>query len=73
MDRTNLSAHVSFNGPEWQAIKRWLQEQKESEVNKLIKAKTQDESNEYRGAIRKLDQLLNAEKDAHMASQQGHR
>jgi hypothetical protein len=72
MDRTNLIAHINFNGQEWQAIKRWLQEQKDLEVNKLIKATTHDESNGYRGAIRKLDQLLNAEKDAAMASQQVH-
>lgn len=72
MTKTNLIAHINFNGPEWTAIKRWLQEQRDLEVQKLIKAKTQEDSNDYRGAIRKLDQLLNSEKDAQMASQQGH-
>lgn len=68
---TNLIAHINFSAAEWQAIKRWLQEQKEREIEKLIGAKDHDKSNEHRGAIRKLDQLLNAEKDANMASQQG--
>lgn len=72
MDKTNLAAHINIHGQEWQAIKRWLQEQRELEVQKLVRAKTHDESNEYRGAIRKLDQLLNTEKDARMASEQGH-
>jgi hypothetical protein len=69
---TNLTAFINFNGPEWTAIKRWLQEERDREVQKLIKAVTHDQSNVHRGAIQKLDRLLNAEKDAIIASQQGH-
>lgn len=69
---TSLINYINFNGQEWGAIKRWLQEERDMEVQKLIKATTQDQSNVHRGAIQKLDRLLNAEKDATIASQQGH-
>lgn len=69
---TNLTNYINFNGQEWQAIKRWLQEQKEVELQKLIASKTHEDSMRVRGAINKLDMLLNAEKDANIASQQGH-
>lgn len=69
---TNLSAHINFNTGEWHAIKRWLQEQRDIEVQKLITSKTHDDSMRIRGAINKLDMLLNAEKDALIASRQGH-
>lgn len=69
---TNLKAFINFNGAEWQAIKRWLQEQRDVEVQKLVASKDHDDSNVRRGAIQKLDMLLNVEKDAIMASQQGH-
>lgn len=68
---TKLYAQVNFKGAEWQHIKRWLQEERDIEVQRLIKAKTHDESNVYRGAIQKLDKLLLAERDADMASDQG--
>lgn len=69
---TNLVAHINFNSSEWHAIRRWLQEQRDTEVQKLISSKQHDESMRIRGAINKLDMLLNAEKDALIASRQGH-
>jgi hypothetical protein len=68
---TNLLAFINFNGPEWQAIKRYLQQEKDFEVQKLIGASSHDDSNKHRGAIQRLDKLLNAERDANIASQQG--
>lgn len=69
---TKLQAFINFNGQEWHAIKRWLQEQKEVELQKLVASKNHEDSMRIRGAINKLDMLLNAEKDALIASQQGH-
>lgn len=65
---TKLPAFINFNGQEWQAIRRWLQEQKDVELQKLIASKNHDDSMRIRGAINKLDMLLNAEKDANLAS-----
>lgn len=65
--KINLKAHFSFFGPEWAAIKAWLEEERAIRVSKLIKAKTQEDSQEQRGAISVIDKLLFAEKDANIA------
>lgn len=69
----NLKAIISMHSPEWAGLKKWALREKELLVQKLIKAETHDKSNELRGAIKFIDQLLAVEKDAAIAaSRQGH-
>lgn len=67
-DQTNLKARISLYGPDWAAIKEWLEIEREHLVSKLIKAKTHDEAQEHRGAIAQIDKLLFVEKDAAIAA-----
>ena len=64
---TNLTAFINVHGQEWQAIKRYLEEQREIKLKELVGLKSHDESNVCRGAIQILDRLLNVEKDALIA------
>lgn len=66
--QTNLKARVSLHGPDWLAVKDWLEIEREHLVSKLVTAKTQDESQEHRGAIRLIDKLLFVEKDAEISA-----
>lgn len=68
----NLKAIMSMHSPEWAGLKKWLTREKELLVQKLIKEDSHDKSQELRGAIKLVDQLLAVEKDAAIAaSQQG--
>lgn len=60
--------YVNFNGPEWGAIKAWLLKTREGKVNSLIGAKTQEDSDKYRGAIGMIDQILRLDTAAHRAA-----
>ena len=60
----NFFEHVRYNSPEWTVMKAWLEEQHKTYIRKLVNASSHDESNELRGAIKLIDKLLLAEKDA---------
>ena len=49
---------INFNSYEWQVIERWLLAQKESKIGLLIGAETHDKSNQVRGALQMLNQIL---------------
>lgn len=69
-----LHAHIPVGGSEWAALKMWAERERSILVQKLVQAKTHDQSNELRGAIKFIDSLLAVEKDAAIAaSRQGHR
>lgn len=59
---------MTFYGPEWAAIRDWLEVEREVRVRKLIHAKDQDDSQKHRGAIEVIDTLLREEKDAAQAA-----
>lgn len=67
-NQTNLKARISLYGPDWVAIKEWLEIEREHTVAKLITDKTHDEAQEHRGAIKLIDKLLFVEKDAALAA-----
>lgn len=67
-EQFNLASKISMYSPEWQAIKAWLEIEREQSVAQLLKAGSWDESNRHRGAIDKIDKLLNVEKDAARAA-----
>lgn len=66
--QTNLKARISLYGPDWSAIKEWLEIEREHAVAKLVKAATWDDSLKHRGAIDVIDKLLGVEKDAEIAA-----
>lgn len=67
-NQINLKARISLYGPEWSAIKEWLEIEREHLLSKLLNAKTHDESQKHRGAIMLIDKLLGVEKDAEIAA-----
>lgn len=67
-NQINLKARISLYGPDWVAMKEWLNIEREHILGKLLKAKTHDEAQEHRGAIALIDKLLFVEKDAAMAA-----
>lgn len=67
-NQINLKARISLYGPDWLAIKEWLQIEREHLVSKIIAGKDQDETNKLRGAIELIDKLLFVEKDAEIAA-----
>lgn len=64
----NLKARISLYGPDWTAIRQWLEEERGVYLAKLVRASTQDDSQKHRGAIEVIDKLLNVEKDAAIAA-----
>lgn len=71
-NQINLKARISLYGPDWLAIKEWLDIEREYRLSKLLNAETHDESQKHRGAIQMIDKLLFVEKDAEIAaSKQG--
>lgn len=65
-DRT-LMARVSFHGPDWAAVKEWLQEERQERLDKLVKSTSWDDSLKHQGAINQIDRLLRVEEDARKA------
>jgi hypothetical protein len=60
-----LEDHVNFHGPDWTAIKLYLEQVKENKIGLLIQAKDHDTSNQIRGALSMIQQLLALESAAH--------
>lgn len=56
--------HVNFTSPEWTVMKKWLLEQQDVYIRKLINSTDDTETKELRGAIKLIDKLLVAEKAA---------
>lgn len=67
----DLDRHVNWNGPEWTAIRMWLNEQDDKKMAMLLGAKTHDDILELRGAVKFIRYLLGVEKAAKSAAGQG--
>lgn len=63
--------HILFAGRDWVILKAWLLEQKELKINALVRAETHDASNEVRGALKFIQQVLALEPAADRAANQG--
>ena len=59
-----ITQYVNFGGPEWAAMKQWLTEQKETKIGLLLAEESHDKSNQLRGAIYMINQLLRLEEAA---------
>ena len=56
--------YIDFNGPTWRGIKMWAEDKRNTKVSMLIGADTHDKSNQIRGAIQLLSELLALEQAA---------
>lgn len=54
--------HIDFEGPTWRALKMYLEQAKERKVAMLIGESTHDKSNQIRGSIGFIAELLALEK-----------
>lgn len=63
-----MTEHINFYGPDWTAIKRILLEKKETKTNLLIQADTHDKSNQLRGSLSVINELLSLENAARKAA-----
>lgn len=59
-----LPENFQYDGYQWQVLKRYLLEVKETKVGLLVKATDHDESNRIRGALSMLSQILALEETA---------
>lgn len=57
----SLKGFVDFGGPQWTAIKLYLEEAKESKIGLLIAPQDERKSDNLRGAIEFINQLLREE------------
>lgn len=64
-------SHINFHGAEWAAIKKILKEMQEKKINLLITAETHDKSNQLRGSLMVITELLRLEDAAHRAATRG--
>lgn len=64
MDTVDLTQYIQYEGQQWQVLKQYLLQVKESKIGLLVSAKDHDESNKIRGAIFMINQLLALEETA---------
>jgi hypothetical protein len=67
-----LEDKINFHGPEWKNLKLWLEAKQLQKTEMLISSKDHDNSNQLRGAITFIKELLAQEKAASMAAHVGH-
>jgi len=60
----NLSDHLNFYGTDWTAIKTYLEQVKENKIGLLVASNSHDQSNQIRGALSLIQQLLALESAA---------
>lgn len=62
------TSYINFNGAEWAAIRQLLLEKRELKTKLLIQADTHDLSNQLRGSLMLITELLNLEEAARKRS-----
>ena len=63
--------HINFAGSDWNALKLWLLATQENKIGLLVSADSHDKSNQIRGSLAMLREILALERAAEMAAQQG--
>lgn len=64
MAMIDAGKYINFEGQDWKILKTWLGQVKENQIGLLIQAKDNDRSNQIRGSLAMLQQLLALEKQA---------
>lgn len=72
MLRDDLLKQIDFNSPQWVMLETFMKYERENKVNLLIGAKTEDNSDQLRGAIQYIDSLLRLKEAARKAAIHGH-
>lgn len=67
----NFIQNIDYNGPTWKSLKLWLESVQQTKIGMLISEPTHDKSNQIRGALAMLQQILALEKAATQAAQNG--
>lgn len=60
----DFAKNIEVNGPTWKIIKLWLEEKKSIKTDLLIGATTHDQSNQIRGSLAFINEILALEKAA---------
>lgn len=60
----DFAKNLDVNSPTWKIIKLWLEDKREVKVNLLISAETHDKSNQIRGSLQFINEILALEKAA---------
>lgn len=69
---TDYTQYIDFHSETWRAIKSWAEEKKKAKVGLLISESTHDKSNQIRGSLLFIGELLALEKAAsNTAANQG--
>jgi glycerophosphoryl diester phosphodiesterase len=67
----DAGALLNFAGRDWQVLKKYLEDARETKVGLLINAKSHDDSNKLRGSLDMIAQLLRLDKAAERPLPQG--
>jgi hypothetical protein len=63
---------ISFEGRDWTVLKAWLQEMRNQKIGLLIQSENHDKSNQIRGSLAMIQQILQLENAAEQAAQRKH-
>lgn len=61
---TDFSKFIEFQGVTWKNLKLYLEDLKKTKLDLLVSADTHDKSNQVRGAISVINQILALENNA---------
>ena len=61
---------INFGTHEWKVIAAWLEQQKAVKIGMLVGSDSHDKSQELRGAIKMIDQMLSLEKTSRLRANQ---
>ena len=61
---TDYTQYIDFHGETWRAIKAWAEAKRDSKVGLLVGEATHDKSNQIRGSLLFIGELLALEKAA---------
>lgn len=54
----DFEQYMEFQGATWKTLKTWLEEKKATKIGILISADTHDKSNQIRGALSIIEEIL---------------
>ena len=60
----DFAQYLEVNSPTWKILKLWLEEKKKVKTDLLISADTHDKSNQIRGSLQFINEILALEKAA---------
>lgn len=71
MAHIDYSQYIDFNSETWRAVAAWADQTQQLKVKMLIGEPTHDKSNQIRGSLSMIGELLALEKAAKQAANRG--